>query len=258
RLPPDARIQLIAKHVEIVFVAPQAQLVLLLREWPGPVALEFLRAVGRNREAVASRHLANAGERRLVARDGPEAQRLQDCDRGERKANVRMRGQRFDFRRKPHRVAGARPEQRADSKRIADQYNLPAIEINDRDRELAVEARRHGEALALVELEQDLDLRVGCERLAAIGEFAPQVAIVEDLTVEDERNRAIPRERRWRSAREIDHRQTDHADAVAVAAEPRDIVRAAIADRRQHTGQHGLPARGAGRIVEAGYSTHDE
>ena len=94
-----------------------------------------------------------------------------------------MRGQRLDFGGEDHAFAGAGPKQRANPKRIADQCNAPAVEVNDGDRELTIQARRHGEAFALVELEQDLDFRVGGERFALVGEFAPQVAVIEDLAV---------------------------------------------------------------------------
>ena len=140
--------------------------------------------------------------------------------------------------------AGAGPEQRANPERIADQCKAPAVEVNDGDRELTIQARRHGEAFALVELEQDLDFRVGGERFALVGEFAPQVAVIEDLAVKDERDRAIRRERGLQSAHKIDNRQSDHADAVTVATNPGDVVRPAITDRRQHPGQHGLAALG--------------
>ena len=83
-------------------------------------------------------------------------------------------------------------------------------------------------------MDDDFGVAAGPEDVSALLEVVPQLAVVVDLAVEDDPDRAVFVGHRLMPALEVDDAQPAHAERDAVSEIHALIVRAAVHDGRAH------------------------
>src|SRR5262249_48304119 len=116
-------------------------------------------------------------ERRALADRGPEGERMVDPVRIEAPRQRRVGEESLDLRREPEQRSVAAPS-------ACEQQARPAP-VPEREGDLAVQALAERLTVLLVEVHEDLAVRVRAEAMAMLHEVLAEVGIVEDLAVED-------------------------------------------------------------------------
>src|SRR5262249_21617898 len=120
-------------------------------------------------------------ERRALADRGPEGERMVDPVRIEAPGQRRVGEESLDLRREPESPSVDRVEQRTDAEPIACEQQATPAPVPEREGELAVQALAERLAVLLVEVHEDLAVRVRVEAMAVLHEVLAEVWIVEDL-----------------------------------------------------------------------------
>ena len=131
------------------------------------------------------------------------------------------------------------PVQRLFAHAIARQQQALPGRIPQRQRKHAVEARQHRITPLLVTVHDHFGVAVGRETMAAFFQLGPQGAIVIDLAVVHDLDRAVFIPDRLIAARHVDDRQPPHRQPQAAVDEEPVAVRAAMNKGRVHALQQG-------------------
>jgi hypothetical protein len=100
---------------------------------------------------------------------------------------------------------------------------------------------------------------MGLESMAACFEFALQIAIVVNLAVEDNRNLTVAAGHWLTPARQIDDRQTPHAERNSIVDQDSLIVGPAMSNHATHAVEHGARFARVTMLISAnksGDATH--
>ena len=151
--------------------------------------------------------------------------------------------------------------ERLDAERIAGQQEPALPRIPQAEGEHAAQRLDHGRAALLVELQHHLGVGVGTEATALGFELGLELAVIVDLAVEGDGERAVGAVHRLRAALgKIDDGEPPVGEAdPAVGRQP---VAAAVGAARRHAGVHApelgaIDRRGDVEVGgDAGYSTH--
>src|SRR5262245_60722076 len=136
--------------------------------------------------------LTYAFEQRGLAGDISEREQLVDLRRIDFGPIRGMRQKRLGLRRKEQGPAALHEIERLDAYPIAEQMDDAHACVSDRDRKHAIEALQHAlEPQALVQRKHDLGIRGRPKAVAVSFELGSGVERVVDLTVEEQRDRAV-------------------------------------------------------------------
>src|ERR1041385_1171909 len=126
-----------------------------------------------------------------------------------------MGQQNFRLGREDQRVVEDAPVQRLLSKAVArDQESTPAAIPKSKGKH-AVELADHSVAVLFVQMWQHFSVRSATKLVSALFEIDAQLAIVVNLAVEDDSDRAVFVENRLFTGHEIDDRQAAHSECYA-------------------------------------------
>ncbi len=131
------------------------------------------------------------------------------------------------------RAAVAAPVQRLDGEAVVGQHQAPAPGVPQGDREHAAQVREALEADVLVQVQDGLEIALGGERVTVARQALAQPAVVVDLAIANQHERAVLVSQRLLGVGDVDDRQTAHGErhgavgqeAVAVGAAVHDAVR---------------------------------
>ncbi len=142
--------------------------------------------------------------------------------------------QRFDLGAEVDPVALLRPVQRADADAVAGEEDRALREVDQRQRELALQLREHALAVLLVEVHDQLGVGVGAEDVALGLQLGLALGIIEELAVVDHGDRAILVEDRLAAVAKPDDREPARGKAEARADQKAVVVRPAVPQRPGH------------------------
>ena len=150
-----------------------------------------------------------------------------------------MLEQRLDLRPECEDAGPRRVVQRLLAHAVAGEQQAPSRPVPDREREHPVQPIEAGFAVLRVEVNDDLGVRGASEVDAARDELGAELAVVVDLAVERDPDRAVRAHHRLRGGfREIDDAKPRVAEAHADRSGPDDsgalLLRAAMRERRRH------------------------
>ena len=146
---------------------------------------------------------------------------------GAQGANLRGKGQR------PVLTADVK---RFDSETVAGQKQRSSLSVPDREREHSVQPLEAVDALFSVKTEHDLHVTPAAEATALRFQLPPQLAIVVDLTVEDDGQPLILEHDRLLPGLQVDHRQAPEAQRNVFVVEKALVVWTTVDEGAGHGG----------------------
>ncbi len=126
---------------------------------------------------------------------------------------------------------------------IARSEQAATLHVPQHEREHAAQAMEQPVAVALVQRDDDLAVAVRQKCVAVALELAAQLAVVVDLPVADQEDRAVGVVQRLLAAREIDDRQAAVAERRELVVIDPFAVRAAMRERVQHAAHRAVARR---------------
>jgi hypothetical protein len=224
-----------------------------------PIALRLRGATVADRQRVTGRQLEDAAEERQRVGHVAEAQVGQSCARIDRPIDPRRRQQRLQLRAEHEASGRFGVVERLDPEAVARQEERTARRIPDREGEHAPQALDAALARFLVEVHDHLRVRARAEVMAAGRELRGELAVVVDLTVEDDPDRTVLVGQRLISGLEIDDTEPPHSEAQRTVEMLAASVRAPMEKGLRHTAKR-HPRRGLGRItrLKAEDPAHDD
>jgi hypothetical protein len=127
-------------------------------------------------------------------------------------AQSRMLEQCLGFRSERYATGNAGEIERIDAQPIACEHKPSATRVPQCDREHAVELVQKVEAEVLVQMDEDLSVRmIGGEPVPGTLQRFSQLHVIVDLAVEDDRDRPILVEHRLLACRHVDDGEAPHA-----------------------------------------------
>ena len=193
-------------------------------------------------DRLARQELADAGEGRALAR-APEERQVAVERRAVELPRVRRdRQQALDLAAEREAALALGDVEWLHAERVARHQQPARACIPYRHREDAVEPREHVRTLLEVHVQQHLGVRVPAETVALRLELGAQLAVVVDLTVEDQLHAAlVVRHRLVPQRREVDDREARVAEPGAGrgVVEFPGVIRTAMRDRTDACRQHG-------------------
>lgn len=142
----------------------------------------------------------------------------------------------FNFTAEYVIVGILKAEERLDSERIPGNENIPFLQVGDHEREHTVELRQALPAPALICRKYDLGVSMRLERVALLFQFAANLAVIVDFTVEDYGVTSVMRQHRLMSLRtEVDDAEPSEAEGEPFFVEEEAVVvRPAMGDYAGH------------------------
>ena len=137
--------------------------------------------------------------------------------------------------------------QRLLSEVIARRQQAATLRVPQHEREHAAQVIEQAIAIALVQRDDDFAVAVGQEAVAVALELAAQLAVVVDLAVADQPDRAVGVVQRLLSAGQVDDRQPAVSERDERIVIDPFAVRPAMGQRIQHA-PHGEVARRVGPV----------
>jgi hypothetical protein len=229
-----------------------------------PVLLDLAASTAPAQE-VPGRQLADSLEDRVLSRRVEERQVV--VERGEVEARFHRAGrkERLDLAAEVQAAAALRVMQRLLPGAVAREQQRPSRLVPQRDAEHAAKAPERVFAPRLVRMHDRLGVARRVEAVPERLELGAELAIVVDLAVEDDPDRAGLVVDRLPPAGQIDDAQATHAEAHAGADMDAFVIRAAVPDHLAHAVHEVelrfLPRRrqrpaALGDVGKTGYSTH--
>ena len=172
-----------------------------------PVALDARRAAGFEHQRVARRQLVDAFEHRQRRIDQPQREVLVERSKIHPRRPAVEREQRLDLGCAGEAALVAQVVQRLLSEVIARCQQAATLHVPQHEREHAAQAIEQPIAMALVQRDDDLAVAVRQESVAVLLELAAQLAVVVDLAVADQQDRAVGVVQRLLAAGKVDDRQ---------------------------------------------------
>ncbi len=170
--------------------------------------------------------------------------------------------QRLDLRSEKQPIARFDVMQRLDARAVAREQQRLFVPVPERDGEHAAQPFERGRTPFLVGVNDRLGVARRVENVARRFQPLPQLAIVVDLTVEDEPDRSVFVVNRLMAGRQVDDAQAAHAESGAGLHVHALIVRSAMANDVAHrANEPGIPiprrAR-RGAVCEACNTAHGQ
>ena len=148
--------------------------------------------------------------------------------------DLRVAHERAHLRGEREGAVAMRVEQRLLAEAVARDQQAPAAAVPEREGEHAVQVLHAVDPVLLVEVHDHLRVALGREAVAGPLEPVAQLAVVVDLAVEDDHDRAVLVGDRLVAGREVDHAQALDAEPGAVGREDAPLVGAAMLEARAH------------------------
>src|SRR5215216_917071 len=114
----------------------------------------------------------------------------------------------FDFRSEDEQAINNRVVKRVDAEMIAGQKEPPVIAVVNDKGKLAIDLVEEVDAMLLVQMKQDFDVRFGPEAMAFLDQYFLQLGVIEDLAVAHQNYRAVFVVERLVTTLQIDNAQT--------------------------------------------------
>ncbi len=209
-------------------------------------------------EVVAGQHRLHAFKHRAPRAHGEEGEDVVEPARVARGRDAARGQQRLDLGTEVDPVALLRPVQRANADAVAGEEDRALREVDQRQRELAFELREHAFAVLLVEVHDQLGVGVGAEDVALRLQLGLALGVVEQLAVEDDRDRAILVEDRLAAVAEADDGQAAIGKAEALADQEAVVIGSAVPKRLCHGLQDGgIGLAPAGEVDNSCNAAHE-
>ena len=177
-------------------------------------------------EHAPGRQLAYVAEDRQRRRH--EAEREERLERVlvDLAGEVRLAHQRLQLGREGERVSGQPVVERLDAETVAREDEALSPRVPDRDREHPPETLREKRPVLLVEVREDLRVALRAEGMALVDELGTQLAVVVDLAVLHDGDRAVLVRQRLVARLQVDDRQAPRGEPGPVVDEHAVAVRA--------------------------------
>ena len=127
--------------------------------------------------------------------------------------------------------------ERLDPEAVAREHELPRARVPDRDREHPAQPLPEARAPLLVAVREHFGVAAGAKDVPGTPEVVPQLAVVVDLAVLDDDDRAVLVRDRLVAARQVDDREPAGGDADALVRVHALGVGAAMEERLRHRTQ---------------------
>ena len=220
-----------------------------------PVALDPGLASGGPGEGASRRQLLYPCERAAGTGDVLVDEEGVDRVGIERSRRVGVAEQCPDLGREREVAGGSGVDQRFLAEPVPGEEQAPRCAVPDREREHAAQTLHAAHADLLPKVDDDLGVGATREAVAARLQLPSQLAMVVDLSVEDQHRRAVLRVERLIPARDVDDREPGHPDRGVRARVDAAGVGAAMDERRAHRADE-LTLAGASRGDLSGYPAH--
>ena len=210
-------------------------------------------------QVVAAGELRYALEDRAGRRDVFEREVTRETREIELAGAAGMREQRLELGAEQQRVSEVGVVERLLAESVTSEQQAPVLLVPECEREHAVEPLDTARSVILVQVDDHLGVGVRCEAMAALHEIRAQLAVVVDLAVLDDLERAVFVADRLIARVQVDDRQPAKAEAdsapVLVFGDVESlVVRSSVLEHSGHLREH--PAVDRGRSDDSTDSAH--